>query len=378
MRWRLVSDDGVDAAAGLAADEALMAPYGRSAAATHDATLRLYSYRSHCALVGRFQSLEDEVDLGAAERLGIQVARRPTGGGAIIMGAGQLGVAVATPAPAADTPRDLLARYAHGIVAGLATLGVTAEMAGKNDLQVGGRKIAGLGLHVDDRGALLFHASVLGDLDVELMLDVLRIPGAKLADKPVARVQERITTVSRELGRPVPLDELRAAVAGGFATHLGVTLEPTPLSAAEAARRDVLVGERYAADGWTRQRSRLRDAHGTATLKTPEGLVRIYVATHGATVKSVLVAGDFNALPAGLSALESTLRWTPATHEAIAETVARAIDDHTLDVPAGRVAAAVWAATDRALGAATGAHPVRPAGSCYFPDPVPTTEPELV
>ena len=58
-RWRYLEDDGVDAAAGLAADEALMLRCGRGQTPDADATLRLYTYRAHCALVGRYQSLED-------------------------------------------------------------------------------------------------------------------------------------------------------------------------------------------------------------------------------------------------------------------------------------------------------------------------------
>ncbi|HEY8865385.1 MAG TPA: lipoate--protein ligase family protein, partial [Solirubrobacteraceae bacterium] len=219
--WRLLTGDGVEAPQGLATDEALLLEHHRGAEPSCEATLRLYTYRSHCALVGRFQSLEDEVDLVAARRLGIQVGRRPTGGGAIIMGEGQLGVAVATRAPAATAPRELLERYALGVVAGLARLGIAATFRGKNDLQVEGRKIAGLGLHVDEHGALLFHASVLADLDVPLMLSVLSIPGAKLSDKGIARVEERVTTVRREAGRVVTTSQVREAVAAGFADALG-------------------------------------------------------------------------------------------------------------------------------------------------------------
>src|SRR5581483_2245544 len=123
-QWRLLTHDGVEAAAGLALDEALLAGYAREADPAWPPTLRLYTYRSHCALVGRYQHLEAEVDLDACRRTGTGCARRPTGGGAIVMGAGQLGVAVATRAPADVNPRALLGRYAEGIVAGLAELGI--------------------------------------------------------------------------------------------------------------------------------------------------------------------------------------------------------------------------------------------------------------
>src|SRR3974390_317908 len=117
-RWRLLADDGAGAAEGLALDEALMARYARGEA-DHPPTLLLYTYRSHCALVGRYQNLEAELDLDACQRTGTPVSRRPTGGGAIIMGAGQLGVAVTSRAPAGKRPREIIEELATAVMAGL-------------------------------------------------------------------------------------------------------------------------------------------------------------------------------------------------------------------------------------------------------------------
>ncbi|MHB8621414.1 MAG: lipoate--protein ligase family protein, partial [Chloroflexota bacterium] len=87
--WRYIADDGVEASFGLAADEYLLSGYetGREAPGGGDIppTLRLYTYRSHCALVGRFQDPAVEVDVAACRRRGVAVNRRPTGGGTILM-----------------------------------------------------------------------------------------------------------------------------------------------------------------------------------------------------------------------------------------------------------------------------------------------------
>ncbi|HEX9033832.1 MAG TPA: hypothetical protein VF834_18490, partial [Streptosporangiaceae bacterium] len=193
--WRLLADDGADAARGLALDEALMARYARGNPPAPP-TLRLYTYRTHCALIGRYQNLDAEVHLETCRETGTQVSRRPTGGGAIIMGAGQLGVALTAAAPPDRRPREIIEDLATALIAGLSELGITAVFKGKNDLEVNGRKVAGLGLYLDQSGAMLFHASVLADLDIGFMLRALRIPAAKLADKATAAVAERVTTVT--------------------------------------------------------------------------------------------------------------------------------------------------------------------------------------
>lgn len=388
--WRLLTGYGVDAAEGLALDEALAAGQGRNgdgpgsevSPERQPPVLRLYTYRG-AALVGRYQHLAAEVDLDACRERGVQWNRRPTGGGAIVMGPGQLGVAVAVPAPGDDHPRDLLARFAGGIIAGLSRLGVDAHLTGKNDLSVGTRKIAGLGLYLDPAGGLLFHSSVLADLDVAFMLSVLRIPAAKLEDKPgvrgvpdsiVAAVSERITTVSAETGVPWRGAGLAEPVAAGFSEALDIDLVPAEASAAEQARADALVATRYTAEAWWSERSPQDDTTASALLKTPEGLVRCYLALHGPTIKSALFAGDFSVAPEPLVRFETALRWSRCDRPSVAGLAAEAFARGTgLGVDADAVVACVLEAAERARihsgpGDGPMAAPARDAGSCYFPD----------
>jgi lipoate-protein ligase A len=372
--WRLLTDDGAGAAEGLALDEALMAGVGRGTPRPVPA-LRLYTYASHAALVGRYQTLDAEVDLAECASTGTAVSRRPTGGGAIVMGAGQLGVALVVPAPA-TAPRALIAELGHGVVDGLARIGVTATFGGKNDLLVGGRKIAGLGLYRDGNGALLFHTSVLRDLDVEFMLRVLRIPAAKLADRAVAAVRERVTTVCREAGREIDTDTLRAAVAEGFATRFGASLVPSEPDDTEHAAAARLVASRYAHPAWLHERGAQPDGTGSSVFRSPEGTVRCFVAAQGSLVKSVLFTGDFNTVPEGLRHLEAALRWRRLDEPTVAELVAQSRNGCPDDVGwrhDADVVAAVLGAGAKAVDRAT-AQPVRPAGSCYFPDTTPSPE----
>jgi lipoate-protein ligase A len=176
--WRYINNDNVTASVGLAADEVLA---NRAGAGTSQHTLRLYTYQP-CALVGRFQIIENELNLDYCTQHKIPVNRRPTGGGAIIMGEDQLGVALAISGKADETyahVRERMTQFSQGIISGLATLGIHVEFRRKNDLEVNGKKIAGLGLHKTDTGGLLFHASLLVGLDVPYMLNVLKIPFEK-------------------------------------------------------------------------------------------------------------------------------------------------------------------------------------------------------
>lgn len=370
--WRLLQDDGAGAADGPALDEALLHGFHREGDGTSQPVVRLYTYRSHCALIGRHQSLAAEVDTDACDELGIDIGRRLTGGGAIIMGSDQLGIAVAMRAPVQRSPRDVLRQCAEGVIAALERLGLEARFRGKNDLEVGGRKIAGLGLHLDQHGGLLFHASVLADLDVEVLVRALRIPGAKLSAHGIGRVQDRVTTVSRELRTSMTGPDLRPFLLAGFVQALGPDVqdgEPTVRERVVAAD----LTERYASPDWLDQRGGRDAVHSSALVRTPEGLLRIYVGVQGSALSSVMVTGDMSFLPDSVNRAEALLRWRPAEPDLIADTLREVLEPEVFGVGPDPIAAGVWAAAREAM-ERSGSLPVRLSGSCYFPDPI-TSQP---
>jgi lipoate-protein ligase A len=349
--WRYLGDDGVGAAFGLAADEALTR---RQADGGSPPTVRLYTYASHCALVGRFQRVAAEVRLDACRARGIAVNRRPTGGGTIIMGDDQLGVAIMMPAGDVrrswDGLRDLFQRFAAGVIHALGALGVRAEYRRKNDIEVGGRKIAGLGIYFDPSGGLLFHASLLVDLDVALMLAVLNTPFAKISDKAIATVADRITTVRRECRRPLTVAEVRALVREGYEATLGLELEPGDFTADERADIETLERERYRTEAWIHQEPAVPDTTGSATVKTPGGLVSVHLTLAGDIIKAVYLTGDFFGDERVITDIERALRWHATDPRRVVATLhGLAHEGRRLpQITSEEIAAAVDAATNAA------------------------------
>ena len=318
--WRLVIEDAVTPTYGLAADEVCARRVG---ADSSPPTLRLYTYRP-CALVGRFQTLDNELRLAHCEAEGIPVNRRPTGGGAIVMGPDQLGVAWTTRGADRDGyrhARALMVRFSEGLVDGLAMLGVDARFRGKNDLEVDGRKLAGLGVYRDGSGGVLYHASVLVGLDVRWMLRLLDTPFEKITDKTVETVAGRVTTVRRLVGREVSVDEVRQALARGFESAFDVTLAPSGYNGDELSEIAAVEQSKYTDPGWVRREVALPDTFGTHKVKTPTGLLEVRATLAGQTLKAVYIAGDFFAAEGALADLEGALRWHPADAAAIAATL---------------------------------------------------------
>ena len=318
--WRYIENNHVTASAGLAADEVLATRVGSGAS---QPTLRLYTYKP-CALVGRFQTIENELNLDYCAQKKIPVNRRPTGGGAIIMGEGQLGVALAIPGKSDETyasVRERMAQFSQGIISGLSTLGIDVEFRRKNDLEVNGKKIAGLGLHKTATGGLLFHASLLVDLDVAFMLNVLQTPFEKISDKDISSVAERTTTIQRENLNPITLNEVRRTVLNGYKTAIGVNIELSDFSHEEKDEIRQLEKDKYMDSDWIFQSTNVADAIGKSMIKTEGGLLDIRIVLAGKMIKSAYIGRDFFTSEHAIADLEQSLRWHSSQDKSLKKTL---------------------------------------------------------
>lgn len=221
-------------------------------------TLRFYRWQPHCVTIGYFQSMADEVDLGACERLGVDAVRRVTGGGAVFH-AQEITYSLIVPEGSPLAPDDILESYritCLGIVTGLARLGVGADFAPINDIQVGGRKVSG-NAQTRKRGCLLQHGTILLGVDLETMFGVLKVPAEKLKGKLLADAKARVASLDALLGREVGFVEAGAALAAGFDeawAPLGVEFELGSLTDEELAAARRLSMEKYSTEAWNLKR----------------------------------------------------------------------------------------------------------------------------
>lgn len=249
-----VHDTGFDAAAQMAADEALL----DAVAAGAPPALRLYRWVPPALSLGRFQP-DDDVDADACDRFGVQVVRRPTGGQGLLHGA-DLTYAVVMPRPggAAGGVDAVYSLLAGALIAGLAHLGVDAAIARHDgpagpvcfagqqgaDLRVGDRKVCG-SAQVRRDGAVLQHGSILLTRLPFDETDLLRPrPGAPAVTR--TRLREATVTLE-ELGAPTDPRRVADALVEGFATTLDLTFDlsvdlqssprPVPRVQASSARR---------------------------------------------------------------------------------------------------------------------------------------------
>ena len=272
--WRLIQDAPADGAWNMAVDEAVARAVGDGVA---PATLRLYTWNAPTVSLGYLQKTPGGVDLTVCRDRGIPVVRRVTGGRAVLHAAE---VTYSVAVPIEGTWRSLsvgetFTLLCRGIIAGLARLGVTAELgeggtrrpdsreggsrvAGTRDpgacfllrtmpaILVGGRKLVGSAQRRWDR-CLLQHGSILLDFDPQLHQAIFP---AWSRTHPMAG----ITCLHSVLGRLPTNGELTSALATGWEELVGRPCVAGNLGLEEQRAAAALAEARYRSAAWTFRR----------------------------------------------------------------------------------------------------------------------------
>ncbi|MEM1798747.1 MAG: biotin/lipoate A/B protein ligase family protein, partial [Candidatus Jordarchaeales archaeon] len=227
--WRYIDFDIVDPPTSGALAEAIL--IARSEGKCPD-TFFIYRRKPPAVSIGYFQSVSNTVNIEACRRLGVEVSRRITGGGAIYSDENGIIYSIVVSESNPKVPRNIAESYGvlcRGIIEALKLFGLEAVFQPVNDILVEGRKISGSS-QTRRKGVVLHHGTLLVKADIETMKKVLKIPEEKMSDKQAKSLEERVTSLERLLGRKVSIEEAKEAVKKGFEKALNVKFEEGELT----------------------------------------------------------------------------------------------------------------------------------------------------
>ena len=154
---------------------------------------------------------------------------------------------------------------------------------------VGDRKIYG-SAQFSWYGAFVQSGTFLVNMDFEVMARALTPPALKFDGKPARTIQERVTSLSREVGREVDIQEVMARFAGHAADVLGIHLLPGGLSPAEKRLASELLAVKYGTDDWNLG-SQL-EFQVTVAERMEEGVLSIAADMAGRNIQRARISGD--------------------------------------------------------------------------------------
>jgi lipoate---protein ligase len=246
LDWRIISEVPQSPAMNVALDEVLL-----KAVATQQTTptLRFWRWSQPAVIIGRCQSIQNEVDLEAAAEAGITIVRRMTGGGAMFLqphGAITYSLYLPETAVAGLTIRQSYEVCDAWVIAALRGMGVDAHHVPINDIACSAGKIGGAA-QARRQGVVLHHTTIAYDMDPGAMVRILRIGREKLRDKAIASAQKRVSPLVLQTG--LSRSGIVAGLQQSFQNRYGGSLSELSRDEIQAAAQ--LCDEKYASAIWT-------------------------------------------------------------------------------------------------------------------------------
>ncbi|MBS1696778.1 MAG: lipoate--protein ligase family protein [Actinobacteria bacterium] len=244
--WEILHEKAVSPRMNLALDEVLTTRVGEG---RRRPTLRIWEWDESAVVIGSFQSYRNEVDPAGAAKHGFDVVRRISGGGAMMMAAGQI-ITYSLYVPASlvqgMTFADSYAFLDDWVLQALRSLGIDAAYQPLNDIAGPSGKIGGAAQKRLANGGVLHHATLSYDIDGQMMTEVLRIGREKLSDKGTASAAKRVDPLRSQTGLT------RAQIIERFIqTFRGITgAEDGTISADEYAAAEELVRTKFGTEAW--------------------------------------------------------------------------------------------------------------------------------
>ena len=172
---------------------------------------RIYEPSSLCAVLGASGKPEQDLLLGRLESDGVPWMRRRGGGGTVVLGPGQVVLAVVTEVSSPFRNREYAAAINAWFVEALSDLGIAGvRPEGISDLAIGQKKVVGTSIY-RTRLTLFYQASLLVSNDIAIFTRYLAMP-AKVPEYRQGRSHEDFCTTLTRAGHPLAVQDVIRAL----------------------------------------------------------------------------------------------------------------------------------------------------------------------
>lgn len=202
---------------------------------------------SPAIIVGKNQNTIEEVNQGYVKKKGISVVRRITGGGAVYHDLGNLNFSFIVNTKKAKVID--FKKYNLPIVKSLDKLGVKAELSGRNDITIEGKKFSGIAQSIW-KGKVLNHGTILFDTELDVLSQALNVRQDKIESKGIKSVRSRVTNIKPYLQRDMDILEFKEILLNHIFLMDGKEAEEYILNEEQQAEIEKLFKEKYSTWEW--------------------------------------------------------------------------------------------------------------------------------
>ena len=260
-------------------------------------------------VVGKNQNTVAEINSDFVRAHDINVVRRLSGGGAVYHDMGNLNFTFITDADKMDGID--LHMFCVPIVETLRSFGVQAEISGRNDITVDGKKFSGNSQYVRE-GRVMHHGTIMFDSDLTTVTQALQVDRDKIQSKGIKSVASRVTNLRPYMPEGTTLEQFRQRLLEYLSA--AEPLHTLTLTAADETQIEAIRAARYATWEWNYGRSPKFDV--TRKRYWDGGCLEASVSIADGRITDVRFCGDFLAVR-DMDALLAALKGTAYRPEAV-------------------------------------------------------------
>ncbi|GGG55921.1 lipoate--protein ligase [Paenibacillus radicis (ex Gao et al. 2016)] len=239
-------------------------------------------------IIGKNQNTVEEINADYVKDNSIHVVRRLSGGGAVYHDLGNLNFSFIMK----DDGQSFhnFKKFTEPVVRALRKLGVEAELTGRNDLQVGERKISG-NAQFSTKGKMFSHGTLLFDSEIENVVSALKVNKEKYVSKSTKSIRSRVANISEFLSEPITIEQFRQSIlASIFEDEQEIPFYE--LTEQDEANVRKLAEERYRSWEWNYGRSPAFNMRQTKRIEGA-GTFDVRLQVEEGVIVGASVYGDF-------------------------------------------------------------------------------------
>lgn len=169
-------------------------------------TYLLFYINEPSIIIGKNQNTVEEINGDYVREHGIHVVRRLSGGGAVYHDTGNLNFSFITKDDG-DSFHDFK-KFTDPVVKALKKIGVEAELSGRNDILVDGKKISGNAMFTT-KGRMFSHGTLMFDSEIENVVSALNVKLDKIQSKGIKSIRSRVTNISEHMDQEMDMEEFK-------------------------------------------------------------------------------------------------------------------------------------------------------------------------
>lgn len=237
-------------------------------------------------VIGAFQNTYEEINEDFVKAQDIKVNRRTSGGGAVYHDLGNLCFTfISKQENFTNTDYSL---FLQPVVEALAKMGVYAEVSGRNDLLIDGKKISGSASRIY-KDKLLFHGTLLFSSDLGILEKALVVDKEKLSSKGIKSIKARVTTIQNYLPDKLDVLEFKDKLLKVFMENKNTA--QYFLSSKEKKEVANLAKNKYESFDWIYGKNPASDM--TNSQRFEGGKVKVKLSLEKGYIKKCYFEGDF-------------------------------------------------------------------------------------